>query len=92
MQLPAQPERAQIHAHMGGRGVGQRQVVLAQQCRHMGTAGITFSGVADHHGVRYRQRRIQGFGRPRVDFVVQCHPLRMGFKGLVGHAFPGRLF
>jgi hypothetical protein len=79
---------------MGRLGVGQRQVVLAQQGRHMGAAGVPLGGVAHHHGVRDRQRRVQRLGRAGVDFVVQRHPLGMGSKGGVGHAFllrPARL-
>ena len=62
---------------MTGLGIGQRQVVVTQQRRHVLAAGIALDGVTHHDHVRNGQRRRQGLGRSCVNFVVQSRSLRM---------------
>jgi len=99
VQLPPDVERAQVHAEMAGLRVGQRQVTLMQQHRHMRPAGVALGRIAQHDHVRDRQRRGQSLRRPGMNFIVQGDPLRVLWqvvlelhdRSLAGHcAVPGR--
>ena len=91
MQFPAQAKGPQIHTQMGGARIGQRQVVVAQQRGHMGTAGLALGGVGQHDDVGNGQRRRHGLWRAGVDFVVQQHPVRVLRGADRGrHANPGK--
>jgi len=56
---------------VGGALVGQGQVVVAQQRRHVGAAGRAPGGVGQHHDMRDGQRGGHGLGWTGVDLVVQ---------------------
>jgi hypothetical protein len=60
-----------------GVRIGQCQVVVAQQSRHMGPARFTPFGIGQHHDVCNGQRGRHGLGRTGVDFVVQHRPVGM---------------
>ncbi len=86
MQFPADAKRPEVHAQMGGGGVGLRQVVVAQQGANMCPAGIALRPVAHHHHMRDGQGSRHGFRRTGVNFVVQHGALRMA--GNDWHASP----
>jgi hypothetical protein len=48
-------------------------MMIAQQGRHMFTAGLALRGIAHHHHMRDGNRRCHSLWRAGVNFVVQCN-------------------
>ena len=73
--FPAQTKGSQINQHMGGTGIGQRSMVITQQCSHMLAAGFTLGRIRQHDDMGNGQRRLHDLGGPGMNFVVQQNPL-----------------
>ena len=75
--LPAHPHCPDGIARMRHPLTQVRQMMIAQQGRHMRSTGPLRVPVSQHHDMRYRHGRRNRFRWPSVDFVVQSDALRL---------------